>query len=103
MKCPECEKENAPIIIDEDGTLSKISGKTGLPGHAIGDFYFHCIHYEKPDFDCPICGEPPRVCLCGHVDIFHEGGEGECGPIDEDCEGLCKKFIDDGTPKRWGS
>lgn len=99
MECHSCLNGDKPKIIDEDGTYSSVSGKPGLPGHALGDAYTHCVHVEKPLEDCPVCGPPPRRCLCTHPDWCHD--EEGCHPGEDDCDEECIGFRDDGQPSSW--
>jgi len=40
--CPGCSKGDAPVLLDEDGTLSSLSGNPGRPGHGADDAYWFC-------------------------------------------------------------
>jgi hypothetical protein len=40
--CPGCSEGEAPVLLDEDGTLSSVSGNPGRPGHGADDCYWFC-------------------------------------------------------------
>jgi len=44
--CPSCERGDTPIMLDEHGTRSEVSGEPGRPGHAIDDYWWYCDQYE---------------------------------------------------------
>lgn len=41
-KCPHCEKGWQPVLLDEDGVLTSISGKIGKMSHAFDDYWWDC-------------------------------------------------------------
>ncbi len=41
-KCRWCREGMEAVVIDEDGTLSSISGKPGRTGHAHDDYFWFC-------------------------------------------------------------
>jgi hypothetical protein len=46
--CPGCLVGDAPVLLDEHGTLASVSGLPGRPGHAIDDYWWHCHQYPSP-------------------------------------------------------
>jgi hypothetical protein len=40
--CSWCAKGYARLLLDADGTLSSISGRPGIWGHAADDYYWPC-------------------------------------------------------------
>lgn len=41
-RCKSCAAGDAPVWLDEDGTLSKVSGRPGTLSHASGDHWWPC-------------------------------------------------------------
>lgn len=44
-KCPGCAKGAEPMLLDEHGTFTSVSGLPGRPGHAVDDFWWYCDQY----------------------------------------------------------
>ena len=94
--CAEGKLETA--LIDDSGCC--VGDDPKLPGHAVGDWHWHCCHLTKPLEDCPLCGTPPKICTCGHPAWCHTGEEG-CMGLDDECEEGCLDFIWNGKPASW--
>lgn len=69
--CPGCAKGEVPLLLDEHGTFSHVSGLPGRLGHAVDDFWWFCDAYTKP-------AAPASVSECGcpvDDDVDVEGEE----------------------------
>lgn len=40
--CQGCRKGMTPVILDAHGTLSRVSGLPGRPGHAVDEYWWYC-------------------------------------------------------------
>jgi hypothetical protein len=45
--CKGCERGLPVLMLDEDGTLTSVSGRSGVPGHALDDGYFPCANWQR--------------------------------------------------------
>lgn len=97
--CSTCDEGKLETyLIDDSGCAMGDAPK--LPGHAVGDYHWHCCHNTDPLKDCPLCGEPPKLCVCGCPDWSHQAKEG-CGGFDDECPEECKEFEWDGNTPSW--
>ena len=72
--CKDCEEGKYETLLIDDSGCS-VGDDPKLPGHAIGDYSWHCCHNTNPLKDCPLCGPPPKICFCGGPDWSHQPGE----------------------------
>jgi len=46
-RCKACDDGQKVLCLDEDGTLSFLTGKPGAPMHAIDIYFGRCRNYRK--------------------------------------------------------
>lgn len=99
LGCKDCaEGKFKTYMLDDSGCA--VGDDPKLPGHAAGDYHWHCCHNTEPLKDCPLCGPPPKMCECGGAEWAHQPGE-ECFHGDDECPENCTEFKWNGNPISW--
>ena len=98
--CRTCDEGKLETFMLDDSGCG-VGDSQKLPGHAVGDWTWHCCHNLKPLEDCPLCGTPPQMCVCGGPDWAHQPGE-VCFHGEDECEDECTEFEWDGCQASWG-
>ena len=97
LGCKTCDEGKLDTFL-VDGSGCGVGESPKLPGHAVDDYHWHCCHNTEPFANCPLCGPPPKICLCGCPDWAHQP---DCQGVEDFCENGCAEFQWDGIQASW--
>lgn len=79
-KCKGCEQGLSVLMLDEDGTLTSVSGRLGRPSHAIDDGWWLCVASASlQELADEIEATQQRIPVCAMCDEpIYDNGDLRC-------------------------